>query len=1111
MGTPIFKGLSAAHTMQLVLAAESGDNVVVRELLAAGANLKSRHEPSVVKISGSPVSPVNDSGNLSLHVQGTTYEAPLADWQRTAMQAAAAAGHQDVVTQLIEAGAEVDAEPAEMFGRTALQAAVESGHVQLVNQLLAAGAGVNAPPAQTFGRTALQCAAEVGHPVLVNRLMDAGALVNAEPGRNSGRTALQAAAQGGHLDIVGTLLKAGATINAEPGWMDGRTALQVAAQGGHIELLNRLIAAGADINADPGWEDGRTALQAAAEGGHLDLVNRLIMEGANIDAKPSHRFGRTALQAASQGGHREIVNLLITGRADVNEYPADEGGVTALQAAARSGHLDLVVQLLAAGADANADPAQEGGRTAIQAAAEGGHLEVVHKLIAAGAEINAEPAQDSGRTALQAAAEGGYLELTNLLISAGAEIDAKPAENLGRTALQAAAEHGHLELVNCLLAAGANINAEPADDFGKTALQAAVEGGYAKVVERLLHASAAFEWNDGLILTSVLPSTIRGGSAEVLKLLMKAGVAVDRPDKYGRIILHGICEQWNEKEIGRVLGLGKFKINARDNVGSTPLHAALLARNVSAATLLIYEGVDININDYEGSTPLHLALDNGLGEIVSLLLEKGANTDHLELDKISDLLSDSIAVGDWTVVTLDENLAEHGRAVRLVDLQNIKGTICDDWASRSVFLPIEMPVVSWAWRVGEQGPGISSSRFSTGSLDQLPTPSELQTVELVGFVSFDAPILSMETTAEPDEVTSSAPDDSPPVTVIKEFSVDSREIGISWIMRESLEIEKLPTRAGMVLRSVKYIGTLSVKYRSLPRHAVEFFISLLDDLHRTWLRLISAGNLHLMEVQKAQLNSGGADPANIMCLLKDSQQWNTLRIRLKNHLLRSKSLLLDFKSQSILHPDLVDSIDIPKLMAFGGDEAFARNIKAIRELSAKIQIIEDECKKGITSLQTDTKEMIQLEFNLVSIFEARKSLGISRTSLEISRESLRISHQSMEMSLMSNSVAISMKRLIYFLAVDGLFGMNMEHLIESTIGLRLRSIFGKVDNVPPDSPVDSDDEQQSTVHDRKGTAVFSSLSADSQEDVGNSTNWVRRRRRGQRGDEESQLHGTTYF
>lgn len=96
----------------------------------------------------------------------------------------------------------------------------------------------------------------------------------------------------------------------------------------------------------------------------------------------------------------------------------------------------------------------------------------------------------------------------------------------------------------------------------------------------------------------------------------------------------------------------------------------------------------------------------------------------------------------------------------------------------------------------------------------------------------------METTAE----TSSA------VTGIHEFNVDSREIGISWIMRESLETQTRPASAGLVLRSVKYIGTLSVKYLSLPSHAVEFFISLLNDLHQTWLDLITRGNLHLTEV-----------------------------------------------------------------------------------------------------------------------------------------------------------------------------------------------------------------------------------------------------------------------
>lgn len=117
--------------------------------------------------------------------------------------------------------------------------------------------------------------------------------------------------------------------------------------------------------------------------------------------------------------------------------------------------------------------------------------------------------------------------------------------------------------------------------------------------------------------------------------------------------------------------------------------ADINARNESAATLLITEGVDININDHQGSTPLHLALDSGLGDIVALLLENGANTDRLQLDKMSDLLNDSTVVGDWTVVTLNEGLAKRGRAARLVDLrENIKGTICDDWVSRSLFLPM---------------------------------------------------------------------------------------------------------------------------------------------------------------------------------------------------------------------------------------------------------------------------------------------------------------------------------------------------------------------------------------------------------------------------------------
>ncbi|KGO78302.1 hypothetical protein PITC_059150 [Penicillium italicum] len=261
---------------------------------------------------------------------------------KTALQAAAAGGHLEVVQTLLAAKADVNAPPTE-FGRTALQAAAEGGHLKVVQTLLAAKADANAPPTKD-SLTALQVAAARGHLEVVQTLLVAKADVNTPP-TEYGFTALQAAAEGGHLKVVQILLAAKADVNAPPAKY-GLTALQVAALRGHLEVVQTLLAAKADVSAPP-TEFGLTALQAAAKGGHLKVVQTLLAANADVNAPPCYQDSRTALQAAAEGGHLEVVHMLLTTKLDID---VKSGGQTALEMAQVNHHTEVVQALLAAGA-----------------------------------------------------------------------------------------------------------------------------------------------------------------------------------------------------------------------------------------------------------------------------------------------------------------------------------------------------------------------------------------------------------------------------------------------------------------------------------------------------------------------------------------------------------------------------------------------------------------------------------------------------------------------------------------------------------------------------------------------------------------------------------------
>lgn len=246
--------------VQILNAAARGDTVTVEQILADGDNRE-------------------------------TVLAGKDDLGRTALHLSAAAGHKDVVAQLLAAGAKLNAQDEKQ--QIALVAASAHGHASVVEQLLQAGADVTA--ASSSGSTPLHASAAAGHVdvLQLELLLRAGAAVNTGVGSETG-TALHVAAEHGHTSALEVLLAAAADVNA----VDSRssTPLHRAAAAGHLIVVSTLLKAGAAVNAAD--EANRTALFAAVESNHADAVKALLDAGADaITAAegPSH----SALQLAA--------------------------------------------------------------------------------------------------------------------------------------------------------------------------------------------------------------------------------------------------------------------------------------------------------------------------------------------------------------------------------------------------------------------------------------------------------------------------------------------------------------------------------------------------------------------------------------------------------------------------------------------------------------------------------------------------------------------------------------------------------------------------------------------------------------------------------------------
>jgi len=432
------------------------------------------------------------------------------------------------------------------------------------------------------------------------------------------------------------LLSGGIAAGATPD-----TRIAEAVQNRDAATVRTLIAQHAAVNTVQA--DGMTALIWAAHNDDVEMARLLIGAGAN--ARVANRYGVTPLTEAALLGDAPLVELLLKAGADANTALPE--GDTALMLASKTGSAEAVKSLLDHGAIVTA---KEGwhGETALMSAAGENHPDIIKLLVEHGADVNAQGTkldyplivrQDvmslppvGGLTPLMDAARENSYEAAQALLKAGADPNRQSPEKM--TALLIAVTNLHWDVAKLLIDNGANVNdgsvaqVEQMRNLKTTLSRPVSKGPHSltsmDVMKALLEKGAK---PDSVIPGEVptrsggpgrggdVPALVRASKTadiEVMRVLLDHNADPKAAGKDGQNALIAAVGQ------GGRGGGGGFGIGSK---GATD------EERIAAMKLVLAHGADVNAGDNTGQTPLHAAAAKGSDEIVQFLADNGAKLD----------------------------------------------------------------------------------------------------------------------------------------------------------------------------------------------------------------------------------------------------------------------------------------------------------------------------------------------------------------------------------------------------------------------------------------------------------------------------------------------------
>lgn len=338
---------------------------------------------------------------------GPNFE-PHYDSKATLLHRAAWWGEKEVVEDLIELGADVEA--IDSVGGTPLHAAIQNGcthywdvihgpNIEILELLIKNGADVNAT--NKGNTTPLHGAAGYNDANAVELLIEHRADVNAID--NAGQTPLHKAAYYGFTDIMDLLITKGADPNIADNkrntplllLLSSHQLIRDETEREIIDYVIKLAKRGVKVNVQN--HKGVTPLQQAAAMGYPDLLDAFLIRGAPVKLKSN--TGWTALHSAVASGNAECVEMLLKHNAEVNILGTLPGMIrlprlnwparTPLHIAVSQRHNTIIPLLIASGADVNAADGDK--KTPLQIAVKINNLEAVKLLLDQGADSNVQP------------------------------------------------------------------------------------------------------------------------------------------------------------------------------------------------------------------------------------------------------------------------------------------------------------------------------------------------------------------------------------------------------------------------------------------------------------------------------------------------------------------------------------------------------------------------------------------------------------------------------------------------------------------------------------------------------------------------------------------------